>query len=182
MAETNNTPTEAQQKAAAFLTRPKPSFEAWRDARKADDIKAAEARAVALSKAIENASIGDILPDGSVYVGISPDTNKPMCATAADAPVSMSFNAAAQYAEELDAHGHSDWRVPTIEELNVLYQNHEKGALKGTFNISGSPNLNAHHWSSTPCFKDDGWYLEFSQGYRNTYTKSLDTYVRCVRS
>ena len=33
--------------------------------------------------------IGDEMPDGTVYAGLSPDTNKPMYTTPADAPSSF---------------------------------------------------------------------------------------------
>ena len=42
--------------------------------------------------------IGDKMPDDTVYAGISPDTNKPMYATPADASLTMKFNQAKEYA------------------------------------------------------------------------------------
>jgi hypothetical protein len=54
--------------------------------------------------------IGMEMPDGSVYVGISPETNQPMYATPVKGDVT-----------NLDAHGHQDWRSPTKAELNVLF-------------------------------------------------------------
>ena len=47
--------------------------------------------------------IGDKMPDGTVLAGISPDTNKPMYATPADASSTMTFNQAREYAAKLDA-------------------------------------------------------------------------------
>jgi len=38
--------------------------------------------------------VGDKMPDGTVLAGISPDTNKPMYATPADASLTMTFNEA----------------------------------------------------------------------------------------
>ena len=73
------------------------------------------------------------MPDGTVLAGISPDTNKPMYATPADASLTMTFNEAQEYAAKLDAHGHKDWRVPTKAELNVLFNNR---AAIGGFNVS----------------------------------------------
>jgi hypothetical protein len=66
---------------------------------------------------------GDKMPDGTVFAGISPDTNKPMYAPPTDASLTMKFNEAQEYATKLDAHGHKDWRVPTKAELNVLFNN-----------------------------------------------------------
>src|SRR5439155_1650460 len=66
---------------------------------------------------------GDHMPDGSIYAGVSPDEGQAMYTTPKDAPLTYTFNEARKYAEELDACGHQDWRVPTKGELNVLFQN-----------------------------------------------------------
>ena len=52
--------------------------------------------------------IGDKMPDGTIYAGISPDTNQPMYAPPTDASLTMKFNDATEYAAKLDAHGHKD--------------------------------------------------------------------------
>src|SRR5438105_898104 len=67
--------------------------------------------------------VGDQMPDGTVYAGISPETNKPMYTPSSDAPRTYTFNEAAAYAKKLDEDGHKDWRVPTKAELNVLFNN-----------------------------------------------------------
>jgi hypothetical protein len=76
------------------------------------------------------------MPDGTVYAGISPHTSKAMYATPADAPLTMAFTDAKEYAAKLDAHGHKDWHVPTKAALNVLFNNR---AAIGGFDISGFP-------------------------------------------
>src|SRR5438477_1088089 len=80
--------------------------------------------------------VGDKMADGSIFAGISPDTGKKMFATPADAPLTMKWKQAMDYAARLDVLGHTDWRVPTTGELNVLWENRDKGALKGTFNVT----------------------------------------------
>jgi hypothetical protein len=94
---------------------------------------------------------GDKMPDGSIFAGISPDTGKQMFAMPADAGVSLTFNQAAKYAKTLNGKnrlGHDDWRVPTEAELHVLFENGDKGALKGTFNLTGSYPLGWYHSKS----------------------------------
>jgi len=120
---------------------------------------------------------GDKMPDGTVFVGISPDTNKPMYATPADASLTMKFNEAQQYATKLDAHGHKDWRVPTKGELNVLFNNR---AAIGGFDISGS-NPRGWYWSASSGNTWDAWGQRFSDGLQNTYYKGSHSSVRCVR-
>jgi hypothetical protein len=48
-------------------------------------------------------AIGTMMPDGTIYAGISPDTGRPMYATPKDAPLTATFNEAGTYAQELDA-------------------------------------------------------------------------------
>src|SRR4051812_3140058 len=67
--------------------------------------------------------IGDKMPDGTVYAGVSPETVRAMYTTPEDAPLTMKWKVAMEYAAKLDAHGHQDWHVPTKSELNVLFQN-----------------------------------------------------------
>jgi hypothetical protein len=71
----------------------------------------------------ENAKpkIGDRMPDGTVYAGNLPDTGTPMYTTPADAPLTMQWREARDYAARLDAHGHDDWRLPSKAELNELF-------------------------------------------------------------
>jgi hypothetical protein len=76
--------------------------------------------------------IGDKMPDGTVYAGLSPETGKPMYVTPADASLTMKWKEAMDYAKRLDTHGHQDWRLPTKGELNVLFNNR---AAIGGFNV-----------------------------------------------
>src|ERR1700675_2869678 len=99
--------------------------------------KAANDEVPANDKARAGPEIGDEMADGTIYAGISPDTHKPMCATPQDAPGTFTFNEAAKFAKNLDANGYKDWHPPTKGELNVLYENRNKGKLAGTFNVTG---------------------------------------------
>ena len=123
--------------------------------------------------------IGDKMPDGTIYAGISPDTHKPMYATPADAPGTYTFNEAAKYASRLDAHGRHDFHVPSKGELNVLWENRNKGKLAGTFNVTGS-NPAGWYWSSSPG-DVNGWAQRFSDGYQDYNFRHYDSSLRCVR-
>ena len=121
--------------------------------------------------------IGDKMEDGTVYAGISPDTNKPMYATPAHAPLTYTFNQAQKYAEQLDAYGHKDWRAPTKAELNVLFKNR---AAIGGFNETGSSPA-GWYWSSSQYDFYDAWDQRFSDGYQNFDYKDYGSSLRCVR-
>jgi hypothetical protein len=121
--------------------------------------------------------IGDKMPDGTVLAGISPDTNKPMYATPADASLTMTFNDAYIYAAKLDAHGHKDWRLPTRAELNVLFNNR---AAIGSFNLTGSYPT-GWYWIASPYYGWNAWGQRFSDGYQHYNLKDNPSAVRCVR-
>lgn len=142
--------------------------------------KPAPANDTAVKVAKDALEIGDKMTDGTIYAGISPDTNQPMYAAPADAPMSMDFNAAAKYAKDLEVGGKKGFRVPSKAELNVMFQNREKGALKGTFNLTGSGPA-GWYWSDTPYGFNFAYGQRFSDGYRVFYYRLNDSSVRCVR-
>src|ERR1039458_9503621 len=55
-------------------------------------------------KASTAPQIGDKMPDGTILAGYY--EGKPLYATPRDAPATYTFNEAAKYAKNLDAHGH----------------------------------------------------------------------------
>jgi len=120
---------------------------------------------------------GDKMTDGTVFAGISPDTNKPMYTTPADASLTMKFNEAQEYGTKLDAHGHKDWRVPTKAELNVLFNNR---AAIGGFDISGSTPA-GWYWSASPYNGWSAWGQRFSDGLQYNDLKDDPSSVRPVR-
>jgi hypothetical protein len=120
---------------------------------------------------------GDKMPDGTVFAGISPETNKPMYATPADASLTMTFNDAQKYAATLNAHGHQDWRVPTKAELNVLFNNR---AAIGGFDIGGSFPA-GWYWSASQHGVWLAWGQRFSDGCQGGNNKDFHSSLRCVR-
>ena len=123
---------------------------------------------------------GDLMDDGTIFVGVS-HTGKKMFTTAADEPLTMKWERAMDYAAGLDAHGgYKDWRVPRKAELNVLYENRDKGALKGTFNVTGSIPA-GWYWSSAEDGNNYAWTRRFSDGHEGWGFKDFVSSLRCVR-
>src|SRR5579884_2017083 len=120
---------------------------------------------------------GDRMPDGTIFAGISPDTNKPMYTTPADAPLTMRWKEAMKYAANLEAYGHQDWRVPSKAELNTLFNNR---AAIGGFNATGSDPA-GWYWSSTEGNNGCGWAQRFNDGNHGWDDKNFDSSLRCVR-
>jgi len=124
--------------------------------------------------------IGDGMADGTVYAGISPDTGEAMYATPGDERLTYTFNGAAKYAEQLNAKnflGHDDWRVPTKDELNVLFKNR---AAIGGFNETGSDPA-CWYWASSQSNNNNALAQRFSNGHQYDDLKNDDSSLRCVR-
>jgi len=118
------------------------------------------------------------MPNGSIYAGISPDTGRPMFATPKDAPMIMTFGQAAKYAEELDAHGCNDWRVPTKAELNELFENR---VPIGRFDLTGSDPAGWYWSSSRSNYRDYAWAQRFRGGNQYHSNRTVHLALRCVR-
>jgi hypothetical protein len=120
--------------------------------------------------------IGDTMPDGTVYAGISPSTGGSIYTTPADASLTCTFNEATIYAKNLNAHDHADWRIPTKAELNALF-NHR--AAIGGFNTTG-PGTAAWYWSSSP---GNAWEAQrFTDGRQDDPSmEDGRASLRCVR-
>jgi hypothetical protein len=130
---------------------------------------------------------GTVMPDGTIYAGVSPDTGKPIYATPKDAVSSFlcfpkrtfTLRQAFAQASAMDAYGHQDWRVPTRAELNVLFQN--RGAI-GNFNTSGSTPAGWYWSSSRNILYDHGaWAQRFSDGGQGSNYRAIASALRCVR-
>jgi len=121
--------------------------------------------------------VGDRVPDGTIYAGTSPETDKALHTTPGDAPRAYNWDSGSRYCADLQAHGHHDWRVPTKGELNVLFQNRD--AIDG-FNISGSYPA-VWYWSSSQFDYDSAWDQRFSDGSHGINLKLDGSSLRCVR-
>lgn len=125
----------------------------------------------------------DEMEDGTVFVGLSPDTGRPLYTTIADAPLTYTADQAEQYAKNLTAHGHKDWRVPTKGEVKELFN---KRAAIGGFNISDDISSGWYRAASPPSyvprlFRDSSFAKRFSDGTETDYLNSKSTSLRCVR-
>ena len=64
------------------------------------------------------------------------------------------------------------WRLPTKDELNILYENKEE---IGDF-------ANYYYWSSTEYGYNFAWTQNFFTGNQDSNDKNLNYYVRAVRA
>ena len=63
------------------------------------------------------------------------------------------------------------WRLPTKDELNMLYENKEE--------IGGF--VNNYYWSSTENDNNNAWKQSFANGLQNIGSKGNSNYGRAVR-
>jgi TolB-like protein len=70
--------------------------------------------------------------------------------------------------------GYSDWRLPTKEELNLIYQNLR---ARNIGNLGDS-----WHWSSSEVDKSNAWEQRVSDGKQNYAAKAAADSVRAVRA
>ena len=84
----------------------------------------------------------------------------------------MNWESAKTACDNLVLNGFSDWRLPSREELNSLYENRDK---IGGFADGG-------HWSSTGYDNDSAWRLYFGIGKQYYRDKSTKCSVRAVRA
>jgi hypothetical protein len=127
------------------------------------------------------AAIGDIMKDGTIYAGDSPSTHLPIYAAPADAPTCMAFGKAEKYAKGLSVGGKKDFHLPDKEELQVLFDNRDKGALKRTLNVTGSDTA-GWYLSSAPGCNSHAYGVRFSDGAQGySFGLQHQSSVRCVR-
>lgn len=138
----------------------------------------------ASQKALE---IGEQLTDGSIYVGLSAVSGKPLVTTAGDIGV-YTHREAVKIVAELNRHGGGGWRLPTGHwnrrgsELNDnLFANRSKGALAGTFNLTSEHIDVCYYWGAQNNFHDAAECLKFSGGLRSSSCKNSRHSVRPVR-
>jgi hypothetical protein len=81
---------------------------------------------------------------------------------------------AAKVCSDLKMRKYSDWFLPSIEELNLMYVNLHKNKI-GNFK-------NYYYWSSSEFGDVDAWLQDFSGGNIYYYLKSQVFFVRAVRA
>jgi hypothetical protein len=120
---------------------------------------------------------GDELPDETIYAGTL--DGRAIYAAPFDSFLEKTFNQAAEFARQMNREtylGHDDWRVPTKDEMSLLFNNR---AAIGEFDASGS-YPDGWYWSSSV---NDyyAWLQCFRDGRQLWDDKALKASVRTVR-
>ncbi|MFG1320471.1 hypothetical protein [Xanthobacter autotrophicus] len=133
------------------------------------------------SKTKGNLQVGKKMKDGSVFGGFSPNTGKPMYVRPADEPLTMRWKEAMEYAARFVGPESSvgTFRVPTAEELNVLFKNRD---AIGGFNKAGGSTV-GWYGSSTQNDNNRGTRAQrFSDGVRHQSHENNYSSIRLIRN
>ena len=124
---------------------------------------------------------GDQMPDETIYAGVSPGAGNPLYTTPDDVIGIRNWSESASYCTSLLAYGHQDWRMPTKDELSVLFNNSvENGGGIPGFNLTGIRPA-GWYWSSTPFDGFNAWTQNFRTGRQHDYLDVYGEALRCVR-
>ena len=92
---------------------------------------------------------------------------------------------ASQLCIALNIGGKNDWFLPSMDELNLMYQNLHKNGLGDFGKGSNSESwMNLYYWSSSQGdgYKYSAWFQSFGSGLQNDYNKDSTPRVRAVRA
>lgn len=131
--------------------------------------------------------IGDVLPDGWVVGGVSPDTHKPFSIEPISGALEgyQTWYKGEDHAKTLQEQGNLNARQPTADELNVIYND----VVQATHNDNAKLNVGcsapySEYWSSMthPGGPDTARVQYLEDGYRGWHYKAgADARARCVR-
>jgi hypothetical protein len=137
------------------------------------------------------------------------DTSTNLCWQNPPSASLMLWSDAISYCDNLDLGGHTDWRLPNIEELISLIRGCVNGTATGDLSpsicemtpagcvetppcadtsnclncsyLSGPGETWSWYWSSSPYSSDGAWLVAFDHGCVGIISVDYDYDVRCVR-
>ncbi|MDR2663279.1 MAG: DUF1566 domain-containing protein [Treponema sp.] len=114
--------------------------------------------------------IGDTGPGGGIVFAVERNTGMEVSRRLGE----YTWNEAIGAAKNYKGGGYGDWRLPSINELNLIYENLQK---------AGVVNLGRETYWSSSGSSDRAWVQRFSDGYQDGYGKKYTACsVRAVRA
>jgi len=101
--------------------------------------------------------------------------------TVANRSIQKSWSGAKKYCQDLKLVGHSDWFLPTHEQLQTIT---DKSRYNPAIDKRFKNTISSGYWSSSPrvSYSNGAWYIYFEYGNSNNDYKTNDYYVRCARA
>ena len=122
---------------------------------------------------------GEYCEDDQCFEGwVDPDTGLVWMNPAKDDMVK--WPQAEAFCENVEFGGKSDWRFPTIDEMETILTDSENGGCYWKSGLEGDCGV---YWTATHDEADQGqsWAVDFAAGTTGTYPKPQDHLARCVR-
>ncbi|HSA34166.1 MAG TPA: DUF1566 domain-containing protein [bacterium] len=91
---------------------------------------------------------------------------------------SVTWQNALAHCENLDYGGHTDWRLPNIDELKTLIN---RGRYSPASDFPDMPSATFWSSSSHVNYTSYAWYVSFYGGSVSSYDKDNNNHARCVR-
>lgn len=89
-------------------------------------------------------------------------------------------SSAAKLCLDLVSGGQNDWYLPSIDELNLLYNS--KFNVNKTLSTAGTQIGLNNYWSSTEMINTSAWLFSFDYGFPGDFDKNNLFYVRAIRA
>jgi hypothetical protein len=124
---------------------------------------------------LKGLAIGDIVHDGSIYLGPSATTKQPLFVMPYDCIGQHDWAGAQEVAADHKYANHENWRLPTIDELNILFKHRH-----------AVPDLRQEwYWSSSDFIPNEQNNRAFSKAMTNgtvhAFKKTNLFQVRLIR-
>ncbi len=120
---------------------------------------------------MQHLNIGDEYGGGIIFF-VDETNEHGLIASAKDLSGEADWNEAMEFCAQYKVDEYSDWRLPTEEELNILYLQKEK---VGAF-------VRFSYWSATEYAGHFAFFQNFYTGERDNDFKDNTCYVRAIRS
>jgi hypothetical protein len=110
--------------------------------------------------------------------------------TKSDNGADVDWNQSRNYCANLHLGGYSDWRLPTLDELQGIYDPNVNlpvtccGGISVTWHVKGNLQLSGAHWSNTPGdASGEAWRFYFNVRKRSSTRLDYSNHTRvlCVR-
>lgn len=112
--------------------------------------------------------------DGGIVFYVDETGRRGLICAEEDFDEDMSFQEAMQACENYSSGGKTDWRLPTLDELEVLYENLRKSGM--------THFQNQWYWSSEVQDEHNMWSLDLLHGERFAHWEEDHSHVRAVRT
>lgn len=123
-------------------------------------------------------NIGDVLEDGWIVAGKSPDSGLVFSIEPPERALQkgVSWYQGSMYASNIKELGNLNARLPSNDELNIIFNNLVEGRHEKVTKLGS-----VCYWSSSERYNTHAWSQRFSDGGQGYNYKNDSFFIRCVR-